>query len=51
MSGSPIRQSARFIVSMHRRLGQTLHEICDDRLYLLAGVSISAGDVVLAEGR
>ena len=28
----------------------TLHEICDDRLYLQAGVSISAGDVVLDIG-
>jgi 31-O-methyltransferase len=28
----------------------TLHEICDDQLYLQAGVSISAGDVVVDVG-
>jgi hypothetical protein len=28
----------------------TLHEICDDQLYLQAGVSISAGDVVVDIG-
>ena len=28
----------------------TLHEICDDQLYLQAGVSISPGDVVLDIG-
>jgi hypothetical protein len=29
----------------------TLHETCDDQLYLQSGVSISAGDVVVDIGR